>query len=102
MALEASSAGAGRIVVRVRGEGGAITEIGVAANADAVSGRRCQRPEFLARIDRVRIVARRARHRARATAEQKIARLARADVAASGIARAMPGLPGERVAREKH
>ena len=92
-----------RIVVRVRRQRRRRRVLRVAADADRVAGGRRQPIQIGAAILGVRIVAGRARHLARAAAQQEVARLARRDRAAARLAAAprLP-LPGVRIAREQH
>src|SRR5580704_10231083 len=72
------------VVVGVVLEPRAIGELGVATGAGRVARGRGERAELLTRLGAVRIVAGRARHRPRAPAEEKVARLSRVDVASPG------------------
>ena len=96
-------AGAGRIVVRVGSERGRRRVLRVTADADRVACGRRQPIQIGAAILGVRVVAGRARHLARAAAQQEVARLARRDRAAARLPAAPPlPLPGVRIAREQH
>src|SRR5207253_4243501 len=106
VAGDARAAGAGRIVVGVAAQRLGALVVRVAGRADAVALGGRQARQLLRAILGVGIVAGRARHPARAAAQQEVARLARSDRAAPLVARGraapVPALPGERVAREQH
>ncbi len=103
VARDARSAGAVRRVVAVRALGQGGLELLVAAEADLVAGRTLERGPRLLAVMRVGVVAARAAHPARAGAEQEVARLPGADVAAARDGVGAPAaLPGVRIGGEQH
>ncbi len=91
-----------RIVMRVGLQGRWRRVLPVASHADPIARHRAEPFELARTIDAVRVVTGDARHPTRATAQQKVTRLARGDRATARIVATLPALPGERVTREQH
>src|SRR5258706_8691448 len=101
VAVDAYRPRARRLVVRVGGQRGARVELVVTTETDTVARRRLNGGQLLGSICSMRIVAGHARHCVGAASQQKIARLAGANVTAAGVPASLTSFPGERVAREQ-
>src|SRR5207245_7052023 len=104
VASDAGRAGSAWVVVGVRAKRLGFGEGRVTARARAVAAGRLDRLGLRASLARVvRVVARRARERAGAAAQEEVTRLARVDRAAAGRGALSPSpFPRPGIAREEH